>query len=74
MKNTFYFTLKSPFDIKILKFLSLFSGHFEKRIDEKNKINLKIPDDITWETIAINILPNIPRSESNQLMKFGKLI
>ena len=74
IKKTLYFILKSPFDIKILKFFFWFFGHFEKRIDAKNKINLKIPDVITWETIAIYILPNIPRSKSNQLTKFGKLI
>ena len=27
-----------------------------------------------WQTIAINILPNISRSKSNQTMKFGELI
>ena len=31
-------------------------------------------DFTTWETITLNILPNISRSKGNQTMKFGQII
>ena len=31
-------------------------------------------DFTTWETITLNILPNISRSKGNQTMKFGQVI
>ena len=48
MKNTFYFTLKALFVLKIFKFLSLLSGHVEKRLDSKGKVNFEIYDVTTW--------------------------
>ena len=72
-KNAFYFSLKALFVIKIFKLLSWLFGHVEKRLDEKDKVNFKIYDVITWETNNCTTLPNISRSKSNQTMKFGQL-
>ena len=74
MKNAFYFTLKSLFVLKIFKFLSWLFGHVEKLVDYKYKINFKVYDVTTWETVGIPILSNIPRSKDNQSMKFVRLI
>ena len=37
MKNVFYSTLKALFVLTIFKFLSLLSGHVEKRLNLKDK-------------------------------------
>ena len=74
MKNAFHITLESLFVLKIFKFLSWLFGRVEKLVDYKDKINFKVYDVTTWETIGIPILPNIPRSKDNQSMKFVRLI
>ena len=43
MKNTFYFTLKAPFVLKIFKVLSSLFGYVEKRLD-KNEVKFNICD------------------------------
>ena len=54
MKNAFYFTAKTIFVLKILKFLSWIFGHVEKRIDLKYNVNFRIDDVITWLTNNCN--------------------
>ena len=49
LKNTFYFILKTLFVLKIFRFLSWFFGHEEKRLDVKDKVNVKIYDVTTWK-------------------------
>ena len=48
MKNTFYFTLKTPFVVKMFKFLSWLFGLVEKRLDQKDKVGFKIHGVTTW--------------------------
>ena len=48
MKNTFYFTLKALFDLKIFKFLSWPFGHVEKWLNQKDKVNFKFNDAVSW--------------------------
>ena len=55
MKNAFYFTLKILFVLKIFKFLPWFFSHEEKRVDQKDKVNSKIYNISTWETINWDI-------------------
>ena len=47
--------------LKYLHFCPDVFGHVGKRLDKKAKVNFKV-------------LPNISRSKSNQIMKFGQLI
>ena len=54
MKNN-YFTLKSLFVLKTLKYLCQVFGHVQTRTDQKAKINFKIYDVINWETNNYNI-------------------
>ena len=56
MKNTFYFTIKALFVLKIFKFLSWLFGHVKKWLDKKDKDNFKIYDVITWEANNYNTL------------------
>ena len=49
IKNTFYFTLKPLFFLKIFKFLSWLFGHAEKRLDYKDKVRFKIYDGTAYE-------------------------
>ena len=73
-KNAFYFTLKSFFVLKIFKFLSSIFGYLEKQVDQKDKVNVKFYDVITWETdIAIHTLPSISRIKGSQTVKFRQL-
>ena len=74
MKSAFYFTLKDFFVLKIFKCFSWIFGHVGKRFNYKDKVNFKIYDVATWETIAINILSNISKSKDNQAIKFDQLI
>ena len=75
IKNAFYFTLKSLFVLKIFNFLSWLFGHVAKRLDKKDKINVKFYDVRAWLTkIVIHILFNISRSKGNQTMKFSQSI
>ena len=46
-ENIFYFTWKTFFVLKIIKFLSWLFGHVENRLDEKDKVNSKFYDVIT---------------------------
>ena len=54
VKNVFYFILKALLVLKIFKFLSWIFGHVKKRVDEKDKVNLKIHDITTWLTSNCN--------------------
>ena len=72
MKNTFYFTSKALFVLKIFKFLSWLFGYVSKRLDEKGMINFKIYDVTAWltnncDTYIVQDLEN----KSNQTTKFG---
>ena len=75
IKNTFYFTSKALFILKIFKFLSWLFGHVAKRLIRKTRL---ISDSMTskpdQQTIVIHILPNISRNKGNGTMKFGQLI
>ena len=51
-----------------------FFGYVEKRLDKKVQVNFKIYDVASWNTITINILPDISTSKTNQRMKLGQLI
>ena len=62
MKNSFYFTLKAFFVLKIFRFLSFFA-HVEKRLNQKES-----------QTLAIRMSINVSGSKGNQPMKFGQLI
>ena len=44
MKNTFHFTSKFLFVLKIFKFLSWLFGHVAKQLDKKDTINFKFYD------------------------------
>ena len=48
MKNAFYFILQALFVLKTFKFRHDFSVMQEKRLDQKDKVNYKIYDVITW--------------------------
>ena len=54
LKNAFYFILKAPFVLKIVKFLSWTFGHEKKRLDEKDKVNFEIYDVTAWLTNNCN--------------------
>ena len=44
MKNTFHFTSKALFVLKIFNFLSWLFGHVAKRLKKKNEVNFKFYD------------------------------
>ena len=48
MKNGFYFTFKALFLLKIFKLFSLYFGHVEKQLDQKDKFNFNVFDVTTW--------------------------
>ena len=54
MKNASYFILKAPLVLKIFKFFSWLFGHAEKRLDQKDKVNLKVCYVTTWLTKNYN--------------------
>ena len=54
MENTFYFTLKALFVLKIFKFLSWLFGNVEKHLDLKDKVNCEIYDVTNWLTNNCN--------------------
>ena len=62
VKNTFHFTLKALFVLKIFKFLSCVFGHVAKLLDKKDKLDFRFYD--------ITAL----RSKGNQTMKVRQLI
>ena len=47
-KNTFCFTSKALFVLKIFRFLSWLFGQVSKRLDEKDKVNFKFYDITAW--------------------------
>ena len=49
-KNTFYFTSKALFVVKIFKFLSWLFGDVAKWLDKKNKVNFKYYGVTSWLT------------------------
>ena len=48
MKNSFNFTLKALFVVKIFKFSLWRFVHVEERLDEKDKVNFKIYYVTAW--------------------------
>ena len=48
MKNTFHFTLKAPFVLKIFKFLSCVFGLVAKLLDKKDKVDFRFYDVTAW--------------------------
>ena len=54
MKNALYCTSEALFILNIIKFLSLRFGHVLKRLDYKDKINLKRYDVTAWLTNHFN--------------------
>ena len=73
MKNVFYLNLKVLFvniSIFVLTLVMLKNGLIRK-VRLISKFMLPQP---RKQTIAIHILPNIPRSKGNQTMKVGQLI
>ena len=55
IKNAFYFTLKAPFVLRILTFLSWLFGYIEEMAWLEHKVNSKIYDVTTWFTNSYNI-------------------
>ena len=55
--------------LRYLHFYPDFPGYGGKRIDKKAKVNFKIYGAANWKTMAINILPHISKSKSNQTMR-----
>ena len=59
IKNTFHFTLKALFVLKIFNICLDFLVTYKKRLDQKGKVNLKImTSQLDQQIIAIHILPN----------------
>ena len=56
MKNAFYLTLKSPFVLKMFKFLSWHFNYVEGQLDYKYKVNFKIYDFSIWKVNNQNAL------------------
>ena len=54
MKNSFYFVLKTLFDLRYLYFCPDLFGHVGKWFDQKAKIKFKIHDVTGWETNNYN--------------------
>ena len=48
VKNTFYFTLKCLFILKIFTLLRCFFDHALKRLDLKDKVNFKFYEVTVW--------------------------
>ena len=48
VKNTFCFTSKALFVLKIFRFLSWLFGQVSKRLDEKDKVSFKFYDITAW--------------------------
>ena len=73
MKNTFYFTLKVLFVLKIFSTFSRFFGHVKNGlIKDVRLISKFMTSQPGYETITIRIY--ISRCKGNQTMKFGQLI
>ena len=76
MKNTFYFTLKVIFVLKIFNFFFLTFWSCKKTAwFEKIRLIWDLIMSQTWkQTVEIQILHNMWRSKGNQTMEFGQLI
>ena len=48
VENTFHFTLKALFVLKIFKFLSCVFGHVAKLLDKKDKLDFRFYDITAW--------------------------
>ena len=68
MKNTFYFILKALFDLKAFKFVFRLSGHVEKRLDKKARVNFKIYYVTTCETNNYTYCPISQEVKENFVM------
>ena len=71
--NAFYFTLKALFVRKIFQFLSWLLGQ-DGLIRKIRLISEFMTSQTGWQTVKIQILPNIWRSKGNETMKFAQLI
>ena len=75
MKNTFYFTSKALFVLKIFNFLSWIFVQVENGLIRMIRLISKfIMSQPGKEIILIHISPNILRSKDNWTMKFGQLV
>ena len=75
IKNTFCFTYKALFVLKIFKFLSWLFGHGAKQLDNKRKVDFKFYDITAWLANNRNAhITHISSSKGNQTMKYGQLI
>ena len=67
--------LKALFVLKVFKFLSLFFGDIEKRLNKRAKLISKFMSSRhEKQTITIHLLPNISKCKGYQALKFGQLI
>ena len=74
IKNTFYFTSKALFVLKIFKFCLDFLVFYENGLTRKKRLILKFMTSQTGkQTIVIHVLPKILRNNDNQAIKFGQL-
>ena len=75
MKNSFYFTLKALFLLKIFKFcVDFFVIQKNGLIGQIKLISKFMAPQPGKQTISIHILPNISRNKGNHKMKFSQLI
>ena len=71
MKNAFYFTLKALFVIRYLTFSLNFLIMYRNHLIRKIRLILKfMTSEPGKQTIGIQTLPSISRSQCNQTMKF----
>ena len=54
MKNTFYFSTKPLFTLKIFKFLFWLFDHVTQRLDQKDQVNVRFYDVTYWLTNSCN--------------------
>ena len=72
MKTAFCLILKALFVLEIFIFSPWIFGYVEKHLDQKAEINFKIYDVVDWTTIiTIQMLLNISRSETGQLIEYN---
>ena len=73
MRNVFYFILKDPSVLKILKFLSWIFGH--RGLIRKIRLTSKfMTSQLGSQAITIHTLPNISQSKGTQTLKLDQLI
>ena len=74
IENTFYFTSKASFVLKIFKFCLDFLVFYENGLIRKKRLISKFMTSQTGkQTIVIHVLPNILRNNDNQATKFDQL-